>query len=427
MMQKLNTINHTSTVVTYVEHKTDSLSHEEKKRLQRMHKPVSLRQFFATVVVPCVNDDFDHNDQTSKIVQNKSNLLRCQQIEGMTYESTSKESILDINLSSTSGFMCTPKSFPATPSSRAHVLSRESQFVEDIIILARDQLRLERGLESKNTKTRAMAKALKESNCLAIFNAGHNPGIMLTCGHHCVTKLGKDLYCSARGMVPTMRNCYVYFEMSISISSILNTMLHHVSVCIGLSVLGIPFNTLVGTWGGSVGLCSTGQILMEGKSCIPSIQRTYGSNSTIGCLVFLDDEKTFDTNDGVMVPLHVTYNVNREVIRTLTASEESLESDDLDLLSYVPTLSLTIPSNEEIFPTVTLHSSNTDVTCRFCTDDILARSRKEIGVPSGKTVHAIDGSVLFDEHTDELVVSDNDDDISFDSSEYLIDTHDNLE
>ncbi|CAN0458435.1 unnamed protein product, partial [Hapterophycus canaliculatus] len=44
-------------------------------------------------------------------------------------------------------FMCTPQSFPPTPVSRAHVMARTCQFSDDILFLARDQLRLGENLK----------------------------------------------------------------------------------------------------------------------------------------------------------------------------------------------------------------------------------------------------------------------------------------
>ena len=105
--------------------------------------------------------------------------------------------------------MCTPKSFPPTPSSRAQILARGTRFActrfaEDAVFLARDQLRIDEGLDSENEQTRAMAKALREGKRLAVFNAYDiGGGINLSCGQHYATKIGNDLYSSARrGMIP---------------------------------------------------------------------------------------------------------------------------------------------------------------------------------------------------------------------------------
>lgn len=50
-------------------------------------------------------------------------------------------------MSSAGPFMCTPQSFPPTPVSRAHVMARASRFADDILFLARDQLRLRENLK----------------------------------------------------------------------------------------------------------------------------------------------------------------------------------------------------------------------------------------------------------------------------------------
>merc|ERR1719203_2185909 len=110
-----------------------------------------------------------------------------------------------------------------------------------------------------------MARALREGSRLAVFNAqDRDNGIMLSCGQHCATKVSNSLYSSIRSMVPVLRNCYVYFEMTIippSHAASLNPHQTLASLSIGLSTLEMPLNTLVGSWKSSVGLCTNGQIL----------------------------------------------------------------------------------------------------------------------------------------------------------------------
>lgn len=83
-----------------------------------------------------------------------------------------------------------------------------------------------------------------------------------------------------------------------------------VTLSIGLSTEEMPPNTLVGAWSGSVGLCTTGQILTAGQWCSPvdPSRSAYGDNATVGCLVCLDDGSAFETWDGVMVTAAVTFN-----------------------------------------------------------------------------------------------------------------------
>jgi hypothetical protein len=231
-----------------------------------------------------------------------------------------------------------------------------------------------------------------------------------------------------------LRNCFVYFEMSVSSVPVLegsnNMLLHHhlppATLSIGLSTLEMPNQTLVGAWKGSVGLCTTGQILAAGQWCSPVDPRlsSYGNNGTVGCLVYLDDASAFQTWDGVMVTSSVTFNVNGQVVaQPLCAPPPVLDTkstfshhDDATRRSRdvhhpmdpqaggppTTTLPLYVPREEELFPTVTLHSPATQVMCRFCAEDIQATSRSTIGAPIGVVIYAVDGSVLFDEDRDDL-------------------------
>lgn len=208
-----------------------------------------------------------------------------------------------------------------------------------------------------------------------------------------------------------LRNSFVYFEMTISTPPLLSMVLHHASLSIGLSTLEMPLNALVGAWKGSVGICSTGQILAGGQWCSPVNPQTYGSNSTVGCLVYLDDDSAFETWDGVVCTANIVFNVDGQVIVPLSPeTQEYADNDDEENVhSYSPVLPIFVPSAEELFPTLTLHSSQTEVLCRFCSEDILATSRKSVGAPSGVTVYAVDGSVIFDEDLSTSSVISNDD------------------
>ena len=63
-------------------------------------------------------------------------------------------------------------------------------------------------------------------------------------------------------------------------------------------------------------------------------------------------------------------------------------------MSLNSTLPLLVPAAEELYPTVTLHSPASAVLCRFSAGDIVAASRESIGAPDGRTVYAVDGSVI---------------------------------
>lgn len=193
------------------------------------------------------------------------------------------------------------------------------------------------------------------------------------------TKVGNLLYCSSRSMVPILRNCFVYFEMTVlrHSSGVLQTSMATLSF--GLSTKEMPSTTLVGAWKGSVGLCTTGQILISGQWCSPDPDRSirsFGDKETVGCLVCLDDSSAFETWDGTMVTATVTFNINGSIVSPHLLGATISGSDDRSYaqtqtnvpIGTVPqcsTLPLLVPAEEELYPTVTLHSPGTSVICRY--------------------------------------------------------------
>jgi hypothetical protein len=82
-----------------------------------------------------------------------------------------------------------------------------------VLFLARDHLRLDEHSKCNDETTRLTAEFLKRQARLAVLNGhGAADGIVLTCGHHCATKIGTALYSSVRAMVPVLRNRYVFFQ-----------------------------------------------------------------------------------------------------------------------------------------------------------------------------------------------------------------------
>jgi len=425
MFQKLNKVGPASKVVKYIERDDEVLTKHAKKRIQRiMHYSVPLHPFVATVeIVPFTSVSSEVTSESERRDTSFEASEFCLDA-ALPFSRQSSELLFDDRLgresSAESPFMSTPKSFPPTPSSRAHVLARGTRFAEDVVFLARDQLRVEKGMDSDNAQTRAMAKALSKGKRLAVFNASDvGAGIQLSCGQHCASKIGNDLYSTARSMIPVLRNSFVYFEMTVSTPPLLSMMLHHASLSVGLSTLEMPLNALVGAWKGSVGLCSTGQMLAGSQWCSPMNPKTYGSKSTVGCLIYLDDDSAFETWDGVMVTANVVFNVDGQVIIPANSVVSMPSDNDENTMNpseegqYSTVIPIFVPREEEIFPTLTLHSSQTEVLCRFCAEDILATSRSMIGSPRGVTVYAVDGSVLFDED-----LPDDNDDVSFSDDEY---------
>lgn len=413
LLRKMSSINDAARVVSYLESGDDTggLTRHAMSRTRRMmHYSVSLRPFVATVAVsstgsppiPCDNDYSVADGSSSSLVSYR---------DGHDAGETTPNG---------SPLICSPQSFPPTPRSRQMVLTRGSQFADDVVFLARDRLRIHDGLESHDERTREMARALREGKRLAIFDVNGANGIELTCGQHIATKVGSMQYASTRSMVPILRNCYVYFEITVMprMHTDASVAAAPITLSIGLSTVEMPPNTLVGSWQGSVGLCTTGQIFSAGQWSSPTDPSTgaYGQNATVGCLVFLDDHSAFETWDGVMVNASVTFCINGVLVPPVSnalshassnesgsASDQSTDSspgmpiDTAEVAS--PTLpTLLVPASEELYPTVTLQTPTTAVMCRFSSEDALASSRECIGAPPGVTVYAVDGSVMFEDH-----------------------------
>ncbi|CAJ1909345.1 unnamed protein product [Cylindrotheca closterium] len=421
LLNKLSSLNSTAPVVSYTEIADDTggLSRHAKSRVQRMmHYEINLRPFVATVKLPQAGGDGgfggprQHSLSTSSVDTVGSQNSVVMEATAATITPPSPGS----------PFMCTPQSFPATPASRKRVLARGSRFADDVIFLVRDQLRVHNGLDSKDERTREMAKALAEGRRLAVFDADDaSAGIDLTCGQHVATKVGNMLYGSTRSMVPILRNCFVYFEMTV-LPRHGGTLIPQASMAtlsIGLSTKEMPNNTLVGAWQGSVGLCTTGQLLTAGQWCSPvdPSATAYGDRATVGCLVCLDDGSAFETWDTVVVTAAVTFTVNGNIVSPPLSAQPFPSSSGEPLPASPPpppippsisppaappsfTLPLLVPAEEELYPTVTLHSPGVAVLSRFSAGDLVSTSRRAIGAPTGVTVYCVDGSVILNE-TDE--------------------------
>ena len=404
----------TSRVISYIEGEEEMMNEHAKMRVQRMmHYNVSLRPFVAKVIV---NDNRSIKQEPSiRTLLNTSSSNIQPQINAAS--SNSLHTAISKQTNESSPFMQTPSSFPPSPSSRSLVMDRSTRFAEDVLFLARTQLRNENNRCSEDARTRAMANALHDGCRFAIWNAmDTNSSVVLNCGQHVATKVsGSVLYGSSRSMVPLLRNCFVYFEISILSSNTYSSPSGMASLCLGLSTLDMPLNTLVGAWKSSIGLCTTGQILISGQWCSSSF--TNNGINTIGCLAYIDDDSAFETWDGVIVNASIIFNVNRSVIipsfQTSPTKEEQTQQQT--------TLRILLPKNEELYPTITLHSLGTQVKCHFCNDDITPiRNYSDIGAPNTNTpIYCLDGSILtFCDNAVEDELLDEDDDTSLDDDSF---------
>ena len=134
-----------------------------------------------------------------------------------------------------------PVSFPPTPFSRARVMGRSAERVDTIMFAARDRLRLQAQSASRDAYSRQMAQEIESTGLFATFDPQYTSGgLALSCGNHCVMKVGNGLCCSARSVVSIDREKFVYLEFSITASSG-----QVPSLAIGLCPIDCPLNVMV--------------------------------------------------------------------------------------------------------------------------------------------------------------------------------------
>jgi hypothetical protein len=336
-----------------------------------------------------------------------------------------------------------PASFPSSPFSRAYVMNRASERVVSVLFAARDRLRLEAQSVSRDEFSRLAAREAQSHGQSAIFDSRQiSAGIALTCGNHCAVKVGKGLVSSCRGMIPVRPNTFVYFEMSITVSS--NQAPH---LAIGIAPRDSPLNVMVGSWARSVGLYNDGQI-MVGSKWFPSLSQQSNRNieensstvsvpavsgdkivagSTVGLLVYLPGSHSLGEVSASaqenLQPETSCPSITRDrsfslssVSRSRTVSiavatamqlshplvHFNINGQPVNYSSEVPealkelcdTVDAPLPS---LFPTVSLFSEDTRVWCRFCEADIVYRDRDTIRAPPGARVYCLDGSLLLSE------------------------------
>lgn len=288
-----------------------------------------------------------------------------------------------------SSYAASPTSFPSTPFSRAFVMNRSAERVDSVMFAARDWLRLQTQTNSRDAHTRHAALAAQSLRQFAVFDSKQcDEGLALSCGAHCVLKVGSGAWSSVRSMTPiTASRCdtptYCYFEWSITATAGQVPM-----VALGLSTVEFPLNCEVGFAPRSIGFNSMG-LLTTGSASSSFAGLTFGlsacqisAGSTIGFLVRCDN------SDNNVTKLNLVVNVNG-IILPFSASAQLAIQEECTSLDGSPAL----------FPTVSLQSPNTRVWCRFSEADMVQRTRAAVGAVLGSRVYCLDGTLLIGDVT----------------------------
>ncbi len=390
-MKSMKRRNRTSLLLSYCEARRTAACDDESVAYirRKLIYDIPLKPFQATVEQPYDSSDTSDDDDNE---------------------------IPAISLPKLSNEIETPMSIPLSPNRRAMAMIHSSIMSDDVVYLARARLRLDEHLTSKDTTTRVTADFLKRQSQLAVLNpCGTAGNIALSCGQHCATKIGPALYSSIRTMVPVLRNRYVFCQFSITARESCSA-----SLSIGLSTSDMPENALVGAWKYSVGLSSTGQILLSSRWHSCESTKEFGVGSTVGLLVFVDDSTVYQSWDGEKVTAYCMFYVDGEGVGVMVGPTEVHELRKSHLPLYcmdmdvtpaaggamegsgaVGCIELGLPGNTDVYPTLTLQSPFTQVQCRFCSADLVLprppnakTARESIGAPLGVAVYGLDGSVV---------------------------------
>ncbi|CAK9043474.1 Uncharacterized protein SCF082_LOCUS24837 [Durusdinium trenchii] len=252
---------------------------------------------------------------------------------------------------------CTPQSFPPTPESRTALLGDFSEFTENVLWRARDELR---GQEQHNERVR-----------MAILNPEDaHPKVLLNCGGHCASLDPRSCDGVATGPAPHRERIYrsvraalsfqhgrtTYFEICPMWSGpeavepdaggAPATARFPLHLCVGVSTKQMSLrNTVPGCSPHSVGLDSSGVLLLAGRRTRASAF-SYGSvigvcvrawASHISVAFFVDGRQVVASahNLGVDVADH-----DQEEFKD-TLGVFSMRADpDAAPLEYLPTLSI---------------------------------------------------------------------------------------
>mmetsp|Transcript_2203 Transcript_2203/g.3242 ORF Transcript_2203/g.3242 Transcript_2203/m.3242 type:complete len:569 (+) Transcript_2203:913-2619(+) len=281
---------------------------------------------------------------------------------------------------------CTPQSFPPTPESRTALLDDYSEFTENVLYRARDELR---GEQEENDRPR-----------MAIFNPEDcHSKIALSCGGHCAAleipreNVGRvtRIYRSVRAALAFQGERNTYFEMcplwcgpdGADVSQC------PLQLCVGVSNSSMPLrNTVPGCTPLTIGLDSSGVLLHSGRttraprftygSVIGVCVRVSGSHHTIA--FYIDGEQVF-----------------------FDAQELGVELSDQDNVEFKQQVGCLTSRGQALFPTVSIKSRDVKVFGHFSAADMRHQSHEDNYwrqmrrfCPRGGNLFALDGTLILE-------------------------------
>jgi len=322
---------------------------------------------------------------------------------------------------------CTPQSFPPTPESRTALLEDYSEFTENVLWRARDELR---GAQEADERPR-----------MAIFNPDDaHPKIMLSCGGHCAaldhrsflpSKVTEDppeegseqepgeaagcesfpktapstttvtaalvrIYRSVRAALSVFRNKTTYLEFCPVWSGTdeLDIRQTPLQLCVGLASKRMALrNTVPGCAEGSVGLDSSGVLLLsKGKARAPKF--TYGS--VIGLCIRPSGDSV---HVGYFIDGHQVFCYAADLGLSQRLDPCEFEQDEKRVGLFPIN---TDADGTDLYPTISIKSAHVKIFAHFTTADLRHNhmdapywSEVRNAFP-GDNIYALDGTKVRD-------------------------------
>jgi len=414
-------------VLSYSERDDMSLSPSILRKIRRgMHFEIPIRPFDATVkLLPPPSSKMDRKDREGRS-RNKSSVVQprledidvdnltweskyCLDLSWQTHDSEETQDLIGRMMANRRCMdanpeylvPCTPSSFPPTPSSRTAHMDNIFEFTENVLYMARDELR---GEQEENDRPR-----------IAIFDPEDcHPKIVLSCGGHCAMleefhceaddqffyptaepsspfATQSTIYRSVRAALSIQQDHVTYFEMCPlwASSDPAEALDQSISVCVGLSTKAMPLrDTVPGFATNSVGLDSSGIFLLAGKK--RRTEFAFSCGSVVGVCVYIRNSR-----------VTVNFFVDGEPV--LCDDGDFTDEPSADPKNCFTGFTI----NEEqgqapvaVYPTASIKSANIKLFCHFSEADMrYPSSDNEFWSPvaemyPGQTVYALDGTEL---------------------------------
>lgn len=379
-------------IVSYKEHDEIGLSHSKLTRVKRgMHFDIPLKPFEATVEYPKkVPRNLRNSDAVSRRKRYKQHNDEWNQriINFLEDEDTRSRMVVDHSIADHPP--CSPQSFPPSPIAREEVMSHFDEHTQNVLYRVRDELR---GDEQDNDRARKTTFNISDT---------HDDIVLFKGGHSCATKHKIESFCSTRALLPIQfsRSTVTYYEFLIDAQLQRPRKKSSAKVFVGLSTRKLPLSCLTGSARHSLGMNLSGRILKEGQSFSAVLASgSYAVVSpadTIGVCTKINgydrEQRRYNIAVAFFINGHRVYGQN-------SLGEHPGEGFSL----MVPEKAL------EMYPTVTIYSQHTSVTCRFAAQDMnhyvkgsrdRTTSKKTYWVDiaqfaEGRKVLALDGNTVY--------------------------------